>query len=266
MIIESIILGILQGILEWLPISSEGNLVLIMIVFFGIEEGQALSLSVYLHIGTLFAVLVYFRREIINLLKALPSYHIRDSSNAENKLISFVLLTTILTSIVGYLIFKLAEITSMLGEAFTAIIGIALIITGILQKLTKRLKRRTIENVNFTDALLLGVVQGFSAFPGISRSGITTATLLFRGFRSDHALNLSFLMSIPAVSAAEIGLILMKGFPAINAIDLALGCTASFVAGLISIHILMKLAQKINFWIFCILIGLLAFLPILSYL
>ena len=157
MIRESIVLGILQGILEWLPISSEGNLVLIMVALLGVEEEKALSFSVYLHIGTLLAVLVYLRKDLINLLKALPSYRIKGSSNAENKIISFLILTTVLTGIVGYLIFKLAEATSVLGEVFTAVIGVALIITGILQKITKRLGRRTIQNVNFADALLLGV-------------------------------------------------------------------------------------------------------------
>ncbi len=266
MIWEAVLLGILQGVLEWLPISSQGNLVLFMVVFLGIEESQALGLSVYLHMGTLFSLLVYFRRVILDLMRALPHYGSRDEGSRENKLISFLLLATILTGIVGYPIFQLAQTTTVLGEIFIGLIGAALILTGLLQKTMGRPGERTVQDIELTDSLLLGVLQGFSAFPGVSRSGITTSALLFRKFKGKFALTLSFLMSIPAILVAEIGLSLITGSAGINTIDLIIGCGSSFVTGLISIHILLKVAQRIKFWAFCVAIGSLALLPMLGFL
>ncbi|MEM2112290.1 MAG: undecaprenyl-diphosphate phosphatase [Candidatus Bathyarchaeia archaeon] len=266
MTLKAVVLGVLQGILEWLPISSQGNLMLVMVMFLGIEKTQALSLSIYLHLGTVFSVLFYFRQDVTNLLKALPQYRFRNSSIKENKLITFLLITTIITGLIGYPIFKFAETETINGEVFIAFIGIALIITGLLQKMIPKPGSRTEEDVNFKDILLLGVAQGFSAFPGVSRSGITTFALLFRRFRNQTALKLSFLMSVPAILAAEIGLSLLSGLPKVNVWDITLACVSSFISGLISIHILLKIAQKINFWLFCITIGVLALIPLLGFL
>jgi len=263
---EAVVLGILQGMLEWLPISSQGNLMLVMVVFLGIEESQALGLSVYLHAGTLFSLLVYFRRVILDLMRALPEYRFGRSNSKENNLISFLLLATVLTGIVGYPIFRLAQTTTVLGEIFIALIGAALILTGLLQKTMERLGSRTTQDIRLTDSLLLGVLQGLSAFPGVSRSGITTSALLFRRFKSESALRLSFLMSIPAILVAEIGLSLTAGFVAINTSDIIIGCSSSFITGLISIHILLGIAQRIKFWTFCVAIGSLALLPVLGFL
>jgi undecaprenyl-diphosphatase len=263
---EAIVLGILQGLLEWLPVSSQGNLVLVMVVFLGIEESQALSLSVYLHAGTLLSLLVYFRQVILDLLRALPDYRLRGESSREKRLISFLLLATAVTGIIGYPIFELVRATTTLGEIFIALIGAALIFTGLSQKTMGRLGKRTTEDVGLTDALLLGVLQGFSAFPGVSRSGITTSALLFRRFNSESALNISFLMSIPAILVAEIGLSLTAGVASINAVDIFVGCCSSFITGLISIHVLLKIARRIELWAFCVAVGSLALLPLLGFL
>ncbi len=266
MILEAIILGILQGILEWLPISSQGNLFLIMVYFFGLkaEPEQAFSFSVLLHFGTLFAVIIYLRKEVLSLLKALPSYRF-DYSNRENRLISFLFLTTIITGAIGYPLYRFVQATVSVGEAFIAIVGIALIVTGLIQKYSKTQGKRGTSDPNLKDTLLLGVAQGFSIIPGISRSGITTSSLLFRKFGGGEALKLSFLMSIPAVLIAEIGLVVLKGIPAMGIEDLILGNIFSFAFGLLSIHILMKIAKKFKFWAFCIILGILALLPLLGY-
>ena len=264
MIWEAVLLGILQGMFEWLPISSQGNLVLFMVAVLGIEESQALGLAVYLHTGTLFSLLVYLRRVILDLVRALPKYRPGRSSNKESKLISFLLLATILTGIVGYPIFRFAQTATVLGEIFIALIGAALILTGLLQRTVGRTGRRTNEDIGLTDSLLLGVLQGLSAFPGISRSGITTSALLFRRFKSESALNLSFLMSIPAILVAEIGLGLTMGLGAIDPLEIIIGCGSSFITGLISVHILLKIAQRIKFWAFCVAMGSLALLPMLG--
>lgn len=259
MLLEAIVLGALQGVLEWLPVSSQGNLVLLMVVLLGFEEAYALSLSVYLHIGTLLAVLVYFRNTILELLRNLPEYQPNYSGSRENRMISFLLFSTVLTGLLGYPIYRLAETTATFySSAFIALLGISLIATGILQKWKLGLGNRTTEEINLVDTLISGLGQGFSAFPGISRSGTTTSILLFRGFKSEHALNLSFLMSVPAVLAAEIGLSLTTTLITINPLDIVMGCLSAFLFGIVSIHILKSVARKINFSVFCIAMGILA--------
>jgi len=258
MLLEIIIVGILQGLLEWFPISSQGNIILFMISIFGMNGSEALKLSVYLHAGTLLSVLVYFRKIFRSLLKAFPKYMVGRSDKKENRLITFLIVSTILTGIIGYPIFKFAEASAPVGPLFSALIGASLILTGILQKSIRKLGRRTINDINMNDGLLLGIVQGLSAFPGISRSGITLSFLIFREFNSKSALTLSFIMSVPAILAAETGLILTGEFPTIQFWEVIIGCLFSFTAGVFSISLLLKLAQKIDLWKFCIIIGALA--------
>jgi len=258
MLLEVIIMGILQGLLEWLPISSQGNIILFMVSIFGMNEIEALRLSVCLHAGTLLSVLVYFRKIFWSLLKAFPKYRVGGSDKKENRLITFLIVSTILTGIIGYPIFKFAEASTTVGSFFFALIGASLILTGILQKRIRKLGRRTINDINMKDSLLLGIVQGFSAFPGISRSGMTLSFFIFREFNSESALTLSFIMSVPAILAAEIGLGLTGGFPTFQFWEITIGCLFSFIAGILSISILLKIAQKINLWKFCIIIGAIA--------
>ncbi|HIE19137.1 TPA: undecaprenyl-diphosphate phosphatase [Candidatus Bathyarchaeota archaeon] len=263
MLLETIIMGILQGLLEWLPISSQGNLVLFMVSLFRMNETEALSISVYLHAGTLLSALVYFRRTFWSLLKAVPSYRLKDLNRKENRLITFLVLSTLLTGIVGYPIFRFATAATTFGSVFFILIGASLILTGIAQKWTRRFGTRTVNDVNLTDSLLLGIIQGFSAFPGVSRSGMTVSFLLFRGLNSESALKLSFLMSVPAVLAAEIGLRLMYGLTMPGFLDIAVGCLSSFLVGMISISMLLRIARKINLWKFCIAIGVIAIISTL---
>lgn len=264
MVLEAIILGILQGILEWLPVSSQGQLSLAMYLL-RIGKDQTLPFSVFLHTGTMFAAIVYFRGDILNLFKKLPSYRFNYASQ-ENRLVSFLLLATVITGAVGYPLYRLLyEAEPLAGEAFIALIGVALIITGLVQKYSKVRGERETADLNVKDTLLLGVVQGFSIIPGISRSGVTTSSLLFRKFGSEGALKLSFLMSIPAVLIAEIGLTLLGGLPTIGMEEALASVTFSFMFGLLSIHALMKIAKKFKFWAFCIILGILALLPLLGY-
>lgn len=266
MILEAMILGVLQGVLEWLPISSQGNLVLAMVRLFGLEAEQALNLSVFLHMGTLFAVVVYLRKDILNLLRALPRYRL-NYADREGSIISFLLFTTVLTGVVGYLVFRLAHaMATVVGEALVALTGVALIITGLLQRFVKKGVERKSADPDPKDTLLLGVGQGLSPFPGVSRSGITTSFLLFRGFDGKEALRLSFLMSVPSILAAEVGLSLVGGVPPVGATDMLVGVLSSFAFGILSIHTLLRIAERIRFWMFCLLLGILALLPTLFYL
>ncbi len=151
------------------------------------------------------------------------------------------------------------EEAQLSGDAATAVIGIFLIVTGILQRVSANVKS-TKKLPSTKDAFIVGLGQGFAALPGISRSGTTTGLFLFRKFDSENALRYSYLMSIPAVLGAEIVLqitdIIKVDFASILAI------VFSFVFGLLTISTFLKVAKKVNFSSFCIILGLLSILSL----
>jgi len=263
--LESIILGTVQGIFEWLPISSQGNLVLLMVGVFKIGAEQALKYSIFLHLGTLLAVMVYFYKDIIKILNRLKNYQPRFEKK-EDGLISFLIVSTIITGLIGYPLFKLIANFEFRGEVFLAMVGLALIFTGLFQKLVAKQKEYKEKRLTLKDSLLLGVLQGLSIIPGVSRSGITISTFLLRRYNPKQGLYLSFLMSIPVLFAGGIFLTISEGLPKIAPINLVGALLFSFVFGIITIKILLDLAQRIKFWGFCIVVGVLALLPLIIYL
>lgn len=265
MLLEVALLGILQGILEWLPISSQGNLVLLMIHLLGIESNQALNLSLFLHTGTSLAALIYYRTEFIVLLNATRDIR-SDANRRERHLLLFLLATTLLTGLVGYALLRLLFTSTLVGETLTALTGVALIGTGLIQRASHGPGTRSTVDLTAEDTVVVGLTQGFAAIPGVSRSGVTITALLFRRFRARTALKLSFLMSVPAVLVGEVGFTLLTGLPAIAIPELFVGVLASFTAGLVSIHSLTRLTTKVKLWAFCLVLGALALLPLISYL
>jgi len=256
-------LGVLQGVLEWLPISSKGNLVLLMLYFLGIDAATALELSIFLHTGTLLSAALYFRKELIEMLSSLREGAAYSDSR---RLLVFLFTATILTGLTGFPLFLLAKATAAIGEGFIALTGIALILTGLLERTGGRIKGlRTASNLRTKDAAVVGLAQGFSALPGVSRSGITTTILLIRGFKGDEALRLSFLLSVPAILSAEIGTAALYGLPPFSWEMLLFAVVAAFSSSLISIHVLMRLAKKTKLWLLCLLLGALSLIPLLGY-
>jgi len=271
---EAVVLGTIQGIAEWLPVSSEGMTSLVLINFFGKSLSEAIPIAIWLHLGTLLAALVYFKDDVILISKRLPRYfsgiisrrgvkEIPDSElagAAEDRLISFLIIATFLTGIIGLpIMLFITEKTEISGEGATAAVGLFLILTGLFQRISAGEKNPKKEP-GMKDALYTGIAQGFAAFPGISRSGITVASLLFRKFDSEKALKLSFLMSIPAVLASEIGI----GFMGLLVVDLnsILAVIFSFAFGLLTIKLLLKVARKVDFSYFCMILGFMSILPI----
>jgi len=253
--LEPALLGIVQGVAEWLPISSEGISSLMLMNFFGKSLSESVFLSLWLHTGTLLAALFYFRKEVFCIIKNLPSYKPKDTFGY-NRLTSFLIVSTLLAGLIGapLLFLGLGKINFSLNVAM-ALIGLFLIVTGLLQMFSKKTKGLRKE-IKVRDSIPLGLVQGFSVLPGLSRSGLTTSVLLFQKYEAREALRLSFLMSIPAVLGAEVGLALLRKVT----LDLysAIAIATSFIFGLLTIKALMKLAEKINFGWFCVMLGLLA--------
>jgi undecaprenyl-diphosphatase len=252
-LITALIIGLLQGLIEWLPVSSQGQLILLMVAFLGVKPMEAISLSVYVHLGTGLAALVYFRRDVSEILR-------RKTEKAQ-RMSLFLIVVTVTTGVIGLPIFLFVQTASIFGEALLGLTGIALISTGIFERSAPRHKGRTNEDFSGREALLLGVVQGFSAVPGISRSGITTTTLLLRGFSGEEALRISFLLSIPVVYASTIGLSVIEGPPHLGPHFLVV-IIASFVSALLSMDLLLRVARKVRFWSLCVILGILTLLPL----
>jgi len=237
--IEAIVLAVVQGIAEWLPVSSEGLSFLIMLNLFGNDISSALSYAIFLHIGTALAVLVKFREEFIKMFYG-------------SKILSIVLVSTVSTAIVALPLMKFIEFQS--GGVANIFIGILLIVTGILLRLPKGGYRK-IEQINYLDMILLGFAQGFAILPGISRSGTTISFLLLRKIDEEIALKISFIISVPAV----LGAVLIRGIP--QEIDFCTGILIVAITcffGYFTMEALLKYAQKVDFSKFCISFGLIA--------
>ncbi len=248
-VLQAVLLGVLQGFFEWLPISSEGNLIIIMNTLLGIGTQQAFHTSILLHLGTALSAVVYYRKDVKNAIM------LKDKG-----LLKFLIITTTISvAIGGALYFVVKDLSASIGALFLGIIGISLIITGIVQlQAGKRTGLRS--KCTRKDTIVAGVAQGISIIPGLSRSGITTSALLLMNVKAKDALRYSFLMSIPAIIIGETGLAVLNGF-AIAFEDL-LGLASAFVAGILMIKILTKIAQKVNFGKFTIFLGALSLLPL----
>ena len=256
-IIEAIILGIIQGITEWLPISSEGMTSLIMINFFGFSLKNAIYYAIWLHTGTLFSAMIYFRKDLFNILRNIPNCFGKHNESIKIcRLTKFIVVSTTLTALIGIpiMVFGLDKL-EFSGKVATLTIGILLIITGLLQ-LIKSKGAILSREIRLTDAAPVGFLQGFSILPGISRSGITVSSLLLMGYDAKKAIHISFLMSIPVILIAEIGITLLSKIK--FDINSLVAVITSLFFGLITIRLLITTASRINFGYFCIFIGLLS--------
>ncbi|PJE64421.1 MAG: UDP-diphosphatase [Candidatus Ryanbacteria bacterium CG10_big_fil_rev_8_21_14_0_10_43_42] len=259
---EAIILGTIQGVTEWLPISSEGitTLVYTALTKNTVPLEEIIRLSLFLHGGTFLAALVYFWKDVRDIILAL---FWREKTEEIHHLVRFLIIATGVSGSVGLILFSGIKIASdwlqVGGSGITGLIGMFLIITGVLQLTQKKEHSNIRETRDLTmkDALVLGVVQGCAVLPGLSRSGITVAALLFRSYATASALRVSFLMSLPIVLGGNI-LLNSKEF-AITP-PLMAGFFVSFFFGFLTINGLLKLAQKINFGYFALGFGVLALL------
>jgi undecaprenyl-diphosphatase len=263
--LQYLILGIIQGITEWLPVSSSAFIILVMSNFFKVTDANFLLQSaLFLHLGTFFAALIYFKKDAWELFKTIFKY--KKTKDDELVLFNFILVSTIVTAFIGIIILTLLSFYNLelTGKTISFFVGSLLLITGIFQVKTSRNKKiglRKEKDLENKDSFLLGIVQGLSTLPGLSRSGITVSTLLLRKFDDTEALKLSFLMSLPVVL---LGNIIINSKEIINFSSGAVyGLLASFIFGLATIHGLMKLSKKINFGWFIIIFAVLMIASIL---
>ena len=277
--IEYIIIAILQGLFEWLPISSSGQVMIVAVNFFGIPPEEAFSLSIWLHLGTMLAVLLKFWKDYYKILKAfLPSkFTVEDVDKKQRNWLIYSTIGTAITALPLYFIFRFIIIegfSATSGDILTLIISGLLIVTGVVLLLTKkRYGVKTIDNVELKsvskDSFIAGLTQGVAILPGISRSAMTVSTTLIQKYEQDNALKLSFLMSVPVVVASiVVDIIFGEGsvFGILDTLTIIVVTIVSFVVGYLSIEILIRIAKKLQFGYFCIMYGIIAYMIIIPFL
>ena len=265
--IHSVLMGIIQGIAEFLPISSSGHLVLFE-TFFGMKETDSMLFTVLLHFGTLISVCIYYWKDVWEMIREffqwIASLIKRDTKDlgrptpARRMIILIVVATLPL--------FVIVPIKEWMERTFSQSISvsIALLVTGCLLYFSDRMAKghKNVKSATVVDALIVGAAQAVGTIPGISRSGITISTGLFRGFDRKFAVRFSFLMSLPAVLGAnvlEIGeAVAQKVDPGMLPVYL-LGVAVSAAVGYFAIRLVNMLSDKGKFGMFayyCWVVGL----------
>lgn len=255
-VLEGILLGVLQGIAEFLPISSSGHLAIAQELF-NLED-VPLLFDVFLHLATLGAVVLFFRKRIWSLLQVMGRWIVRRSlpeDKADLQTIVALLLGTLVTGILGILLSDVVEDIDVKFICIGFFITAGLLFLGDATE-ERRRKKRLATDPDFTvgksggvkplQGLGIGLAQGFGVLPGISRSGSTIAGALLCGVDREQAGEFSFLLSIPAILGAfvlqledldEIG-------SAVGIAPVVAGCIAAFVAGIFALSVLMKIVRK----------------------
>lgn len=251
-LIEAIILGLVQGLAEFLPISSSGHLALLQ-YFFGIESESILSFAVLLHLGTLVSVFIVYWKDIIELVAEL-CYVIRDiftgkglgtKKNETRRMGYMIIVATIPTGIIGILF------NDLFKSFYTTLIpiGIGLLITGTILWIAERLNlsRKGIREMKFRHAIFVGICQGIAITPGISRSGSTLFGGLISGLNRELAVKYAFLISIPSILGSvllEAPAAFKEGMDMSLIVPILVGVIVAAVSGLVAIKSMISFVSK----------------------
>ncbi|MCW3977898.1 MAG: undecaprenyl-diphosphate phosphatase [Candidatus Bathyarchaeota archaeon] len=245
-LIQIIILATIQGITEWLPISSSGHLVVAQ-EYFGLAP--SVTFDVMLHVGTLLVILIAFWRDIVKILKAAARLNFEAE---DGKLAVFIVVGNIPTALIGF-VFR--DIFKSLFDNLLAV-GTALLVTGCFVYVSKYGKNS--KEMNYSNAFLIGITQGIAIIPGVSRSGITIATGLLCKLRRETAFKFSFLLSVPAVIGAVIAESENLFLVETDGVTMILGVVVSVIIGYVVLRLLRRLLLKERFHLFayyCWLLG-----------
>lgn len=271
-LVQAIILGIFQGVTEFLPISSSGHLVLLQ-NFFGIKEGN-LFFTEMLHFGTLISILIVYFNDIINIIieffkmigEGIKNKNFK-IKNGYQKLALLIIIGSIPTAIIGFLFedfFKTLYSSSLLP------IGMAFIITGFLLWIAnkKPYENKNVKNMSFLDSIIIGLFQGIAIIPGISRSGSTIVAGLLRGLDRSLATEFSFLLALPAIFGAGLfGIIdvVKTGSEVAFTIPLLAGVLLSAIVGVFAIKFLISMLKKDKLHYFSYYLWIVGLITIISH-
>ncbi len=238
---KNIVLGAVQGLTEFFPVSSSGHLVIFK-NFFGMTEPR-IYIEIFLHTGTLLAVAVIFYREIVDILKGFLSTFGIFKGGLKYKKAAWLLIVANIPAGIAGILFK-----SRIERIFAAdyIVFILLITTGFVLFAGKYFKKELydIKDMGWVRAVIIGISQAVAILPGISRSGLTITAGFASGLKKSEAANFSFLMMIPAVAGATLLELKDISVATINAKELAAGVLTSFIVGYISLKLLLALVKN----------------------
>ena len=281
-LLQSILMGLIQGLTEFLPVSSSGHLALFKILFH-VETDTGLLFDVLLHIGTLLAVFVVYFKDIFRLIKEFImiivdcvfdfTVLLRRSSdkgiayrkivnNGYRKFVLLIIVSTIPTGVIGYVAADLVEEVSEI----LLVPGICLLITAVLLFVSDRVKDgiKRPRQATFSNAFAIGICQGLATLPGLSRSGTTITACLFCGFERKFAVKYSFILSIPAILGALVLQLKDLGNVTINTPEVGrylIGMVVAAVVGYICIKTMLVVVRnkKFKFFaIYCLAVGVLS--------
>ena len=255
-----IILAVIQGLTEFLPVSSSGHLILFPKILH--LKNFGLAFDAFLHLGTLFAVVIYFRKDIVNLLKGF--FQIDKQYSKISYAILFATMPVVMIGFTFKSFFASTFIRSVDFVAYTLIIGAVLIY--IAEKFCQ--KKDDMQNLSIAQIFFIGLMQCLALFPGMSRSGTTIAAGIFMGLKKDEAARFSFLLGLPAIAGA--GLLALKDMyeaqsVELDLVSLFLAFFVSFIAGFIAIDFLLKFLKQASLSVFVIYRILMALLLLLLF-
>ncbi|MDA4111757.1 MAG: undecaprenyl-diphosphate phosphatase [Thaumarchaeota archaeon] len=252
----AVLLGLVQGISEWLPISSKTQVLYASYVLFGLPIAAGYAFGLFMEIGSLASATVYFRKDIISL------FH-------DRRLFTYLLVVTLFTAIVGA---PLYYITDKYLQGASPFIGIPMIILGLVLigigfyiRYSRSIpKIGGLNEMKLKNYIIVGIAQGIAALPGVSRSGMTVSTMLVMGVKPDQAFRLSYLAYIPA-SLGAFGVSLLftpgeinAGIQAVQPLGIAVSIITAALIGIVTISYLLKFAKSSKIWKLDIVLGLIA--------
>lgn len=252
-----LILGIVQGITEWVPISSKTQDTLVYLKFLHGDPSLVLPILLYLHVGTVLAAIIYFRKELLQAASTVLKNPLKRETYSEGET-GFLFAALVATGIVG-LPLLLAEkklFPTLDASLLYLLMGLGLLVTGALLLSQKQRNTKNIQAVGWKDGAWTGLLQGLSVLPGVSRSGTSTTGLIWRGFDSQSSFHLSFLLSVPTVVLAELVFYLggeSLRFPVVDGLLLAL---ASFIFGYLTLEAVLRIVKRVNLAYLAFALGL----------
>lgn len=255
--LQAIIMGAVQGLTEFLPVSSSGHIVISSAIYklitgtdINIVNQEEIFFDILIHLATLFAVVIYFFKDIENILKGFfRAFITKNFNNNDFKLGFYVLIGTFITCLFGFFIKDFAH--SLTENPI--IVSILVMITGTIIFLSEKICKNNKE-ITLKSAIITGLFQGFAIFPGLSRSGMTISALMLNGVSRVKAAKFSFILSIPIITLASLFYPLLtfntSSIKTFNLKAISIGVMVSFVVGYFCIKYFMEFLKKFGLHIF----------------
>ncbi|HXW36605.1 MAG TPA: undecaprenyl-diphosphate phosphatase [Nitrososphaerales archaeon] len=253
-VLASIVVGFVQGVSEWLPISSKTQVLIVSSYLFALPAAAAFAFGLFMELGSVGSATIYFRRDILSLLR-------------DRKLLVYLVVVTVVTGIVGTPLYVISD--RLLQNSYNVgvpmmILGVVLVFDGLFIRYSRRVASRTLTDMRLKHYVLVGVAQGLAALPGVSRSGMTVSTMLLLGVEPKSAFRLSYLAYIPAslggvlVTAIFSKSELRIGLDAVTIPGVLLAIVVACLVGLAVIAVLLRFARKNTIYVITLSLGVLA--------